>query len=106
MAPVPIAERLRQFDDCRADLLALAYRMLGDFGRAEDLVQEAWLRGPPSDAPPESRRGLLITIVPRLCLNELSSARARREESRPDRLPEPIDLGEGGISRSERLEQI
>lgn len=106
MAPEPIAERLRQFDDCRADLLALAYRMLGDFGRAEDLVQEAWLRWQTLDVAPESPRGLLITIVTRLCLNELSSARARREESRPDRLPEPIDLGEGGLSRSERLEQI
>lgn len=32
------------FESCRADLLALAYRMLGELGRAEDAVQEAWVR--------------------------------------------------------------
>ena len=39
-----------------------------------------------------SPRAYLVTLVTRLCLNELDSARSRREESRADRLPEPIDL--------------
>ena len=105
MASTP-ADPLAQFDACRAELLALAYRMLGDLGRAEDVMQEAWLRWQTVVVPPDSPRAFLITIVTRLCLNELGSARARREEMRPDRLPEPIDLVAGGISRSERLEQI
>ena len=105
MASTP-ADPLAHFDACRADLLALAYRMLGDLGRAEDVVQDAWLRWQTVATPPDSPRALLITIVTRLCLTELGSARARREESRPDRLPEPIDLVAGGMSRSERLEQI
>ena len=42
----------------------------------------------------------------RLCLNELDSARARREESRGDRLPEPVQLGELGLDRVETVEQV
>jgi RNA polymerase sigma-70 factor (ECF subfamily) len=44
--------------------------------------------------------------VTRLCLNELESARSRREESRSDRLPEPVDLNAGGLDRIELLDQI
>jgi RNA polymerase sigma-70 factor, ECF subfamily len=94
------------FEACRHELVALAYRMLGDLGRAEDMTQEAWLRWQGHEGEVESPRAFLITVVTRLCLDELGSARARREESRPDRLPEPVDLEEGGIARVERLEQI
>ena len=45
-------------------------------------------------------------MVTRLCLNELASARARREESRPDRLPKPITLDESGIGRVETVDRI
>ncbi len=44
MAARPIDARLAAFDACRRDLFALSYRMLGDVGRAQDMVQEAWLR--------------------------------------------------------------
>ena len=100
------ARRLAAFETCRPDLVALAYRMLGDMGRAEDMVQEAWLRWQDSDVEADSPKAFLVTIVTRLCLNELGSARSRREESRSDRLPEPIDLDQGGLSRIERLEHI
>jgi RNA polymerase sigma-70 factor (ECF subfamily) len=73
-------------------MLALAYRMLGDVGRAQDMVQEAWLRWHHRDVEVDSPKAFLVTVVTRLCLNELTSARARREESRSDRLPEPVDL--------------
>ena len=106
MASSSSTRRLAAFQACRPDLVALAYRMLGDMGRAEDTVQEAWLRWQDADVEPDSPRAYLITIVTRLCLNELGSARARREESRGDRLPEPVDLDRGGLSRVERLEQI
>lgn len=100
------ANRLQAFESCRHELVALAYRMLGDFGRAEDMVQETWLRWQEYEGEARSPRAFLVAAVTRLCLNELSSARARREESRSDRLPEPIDLDGGGIGRLERLEQI
>ncbi|APR79619.1 RNA polymerase sigma-70 factor [Minicystis rosea] len=100
------ARRLAEFEACRHDLVALAYRMLGDMGRAEDMVQEAWLRWERHDVAADSPKAYLTTVVTRLCLNELDSARARREESRPDRLPEPVDLDEGGLAHVERLDEI
>jgi RNA polymerase sigma-70 factor (ECF subfamily) len=48
----------------------------------------------------------LLTIVTRLCLNELDSARARREEGRADRLPEPVDLDDAGIDPGEVPEHV
>jgi len=104
-APPSLADALT-FQAHRPALLALAYRMLGDMGRAEDTVQEAWLRWHGCDPEPDSPRAWLVTVVTRLCLNELDSARARREEMRGDRLPEPVDLEEGGIGRLEALEQV
>jgi len=99
-------EDLAVFESHRPALVALAYRMLGDVGRAQDMVQEAWLRWHGRDVEVESPKAFLATIVTRLCLNELDSARARREESRSDRLPEPVNLAEGGMSRLEDLEQL
>jgi len=109
IAPAP-SRRLSAFEAHRADLVALAYRMLGDLGRAEDMVQETWLRwerqGVGQPVEPDSPRAYLVTIVTRLCLNELDSARARREESRADRLPEPVDLQAGSLSQVEQLEEV
>jgi RNA polymerase sigma-70 factor (ECF subfamily) len=100
------ADDLAVFESHRALLVAHAYRMLGDLGRAEDMVQEAWLRWDGRQVEVESPRAYLVTLVTRLCINELDSARARREESRSDRLPEPVDLDEGGIGRVELLHQV
>ncbi len=94
------------FEEQRARLTALAYRMLGDVERAEDIVQEAWLRWQGHHERVDSPPAFLVTIVTRLCLNELGSARARREESRSDRLPEPVSLDEGTLGRIEALEQV
>src|SRR5882672_6904935 len=97
---------LATFEALRPDLVALAYRMLGDVGRAQDMVQEAWLRWHHRDVEVDSPKAFLVTVVTRLCLNELYSARARREESRSDRLPEPVDLEEGGMAPLAELEQL
>jgi RNA polymerase sigma-70 factor (ECF subfamily) len=94
------------FEQHRPTLLALAYRMLGDVARAEDAVQDAWLRWQDRAEVVDTPRAFLIKVVTRLCLNELGSARARREEARGDRLPEPVDLAEAGIDRVESLDQI
>lgn len=99
-------DRLQAFESNRSYLVALAYRMLGDVSRAEDMVQEAWLRWQTATAEIESPRAYLVTVVTRLCLQELGSARARREESRSDRLPEPVDLDASGFSSVERVEQV
>jgi len=97
---------LAVFESHRALLVAHAYRMLGDLGRAEDIVQEGWLRWDGRRVEVDSPRAYLVTLVTRLCLNELDSAKTRREESRSDRLPEPIDLDQGGIGRVETLDQV
>ena len=99
-------DRLQDFASNRAYLVALAYRMLGDVGRAEDMVQEAWLRWQAAAPEVESPRAYLVTVVTRLCLQELGSARARKEESRSDRLPEPVDLEAGGLGSVERIERV
>jgi len=93
------------FESHRPALLALAYRMLGEMARAEDVVQDAWLRWQ-GQVNVESPKAFLLTTVARLCMDELGSARARREESRSDRLPEPVDLDRTGIGRVEMLDEI
>jgi len=100
------ARDLDAFEACRPALLALAYRMLGDLARAEDLVQEGWIRWSRGGAQVEAPAAYLWRTVTHLCLNELASARARREESRGDRLPEPIDLTRGGLDRVEALDRL
>lgn len=93
MPAEPSETRLQAFQAQRPALVALAYRMLGDMARAEDMAQEAWVRWQHVTDEVDSPRAYLLTTVTRLCLNELDSARSRREESRGDRLPEPVELG-------------
>jgi RNA polymerase sigma-70 factor (ECF subfamily) len=64
----------------RAYLVDLAYRMVGDVGVAEDLVQEAFSRLVRMDGI-EDERGWLIVVTSRLCLDHVGSARVRREQS-------------------------
>jgi RNA polymerase sigma-70 factor (ECF subfamily) len=74
-----MAER---FEENRAHLRAVAYRMLGSTTEAEDAVQEAWLRLGRSDTSDvENLRGWLTTVVARVCLDLLRSRKSRREES-------------------------
>ncbi len=79
------------FETFRPLLFAIAYRMLGSAMEAEDIVQEAYLRY--SATPPEHIRSLkpfLSTVVTRLCLDQLKSARAQRETYFGPWLPEPV----------------
>jgi RNA polymerase sigma-70 factor (ECF subfamily) len=94
------------FEVHRPALLALAYRMLGDLGRAEDVVQDAWMRWQGHASDVDAPRSFLLKVVTRLCLNEMGSARARREESRGDRLPEPVDLDQTDFGRVEMLDRV
>jgi RNA polymerase sigma-70 factor (ECF subfamily) len=93
------------FESQRPALVRLAYRMLGDLGRAQDIVQDAWLRWQRLEDPVDAPKALLTKMVTRQCLNELGSARARQEESRSNRLPEPV-RGEVEEDAVERADQI
>jgi RNA polymerase sigma-70 factor (ECF subfamily) len=79
------------FERARPRLLRLAYSELGDVGEAEDVVQDAWLRLARADAEAiENLDGWLTTVVARLALDRLRSARARRESYVGPWLPEPL----------------
>jgi RNA polymerase sigma factor (sigma-70 family) len=91
-----------QFETHRAHLRAVAYRMLGSTGEADDAVQEAWLRVSRSGtAGVENLGGWLTTIVSRVCLDMLRSRRSRREaplEESDVRMPDPI------VGREDRVD--
>ncbi len=79
------------FEPIRRRLLGLAYRMLGSMSDAEDAVQEAYLRWHGVDRDHVSDpRAFLMTTITRICLDMLTSARARRETYVGPWLPEPI----------------
>lgn len=88
---VVAATRAEQFDALRPLLFGIAYRMLGSVQDAEDIVQDAYLRW---EAAPEtaiaSPKAYLSTIVTRLCLDHLRSARVQREQYVGPWLPEPL----------------
>ena len=75
----------------RSSLLALAYQMLGELDAAEDIVQEAWLRWNKVDQTVIRSPGAWLTsVVTRLSIDQLRSARVRRETYTGPWLPEPI----------------
>jgi RNA polymerase sigma-70 factor (ECF subfamily) len=79
------------FEPYRRRLLGLAYRMLGSMADAEDAVQETYLRWHATDRDRVSDpRAFLMTTTTRICLDMLTSARARREEYVGPWLPEPV----------------
>jgi RNA polymerase sigma-70 factor (ECF subfamily) len=82
---------MQSFEEHRARLFSIAYRMLGSKAEAEDMVQEAFLRwqAAPRDEV-ESERAYLTTVITRLCLDQMKSARARRETYVGTWLPEPM----------------
>jgi RNA polymerase sigma-70 factor (ECF subfamily) len=88
----------QRFEANRAHLHAIAYRMLGSLGDADDAVQEAWLRLGRVDASGiENLGGWLTTIVARLCLDILRSRQIRREA--PERGQERQAGGADGLEQ-------
>ncbi|AGT09921.1 RNA polymerase sigma factor SigJ [Paracoccus aminophilus] len=77
------------FEGERRRLMALAYRMTGSVAESEDLVQQAWLRFAQAEGVEDSARWM-STVVTRLALDHLKSARVRREAYVGAWLPEPI----------------
>jgi RNA polymerase sigma-70 factor (ECF subfamily) len=79
------------FNSHRPLLFSIAYRMLGSASDAEDVLQDAWLRYRNADGSSiRSPKAFATTIVTRLCLDRLKSARATREEYVGPWLPEPV----------------
>jgi RNA polymerase sigma factor (sigma-70 family) len=92
-----------RFEDHRAHLKAVAYRMLGSASDAEDAVQESWLRLSRSGASGvENIRAWLTTVVARVCLNILRDRKARREETWDVAAPSLV-LADDPIAESEAL---
>jgi len=88
---------LATFDQYRGLLFSIAYRMLGSVADAEDILQEAFIRWQQSQQEEiRSPRAFLVTIVSRLCVNHLQSARVQREQYVGQWLPEPIVTGSEG----------
>jgi RNA polymerase sigma-70 factor (ECF subfamily) len=91
VAPDTDSARLTAFNQYRALLFSIAYRMVGSVTDAEDLLQETFIRWQQAtDSDIRSPKAFLITIVSRLCINHLQSARAQREEYVGQWLPEPL----------------
>ena len=79
------------FEEYRAQLRAVAYRLLGSLSEADDAVQETWLRLSRSDVSEvENLRGWLTTVVTRICLDMLRARSARREYPLDGYVPDPI----------------
>jgi len=93
------------FEEHRRRLFGIAYRMLGSVADAEDMVQETFLRWQKSrPAEIKSTEAWLVTVITRLCLNHLKSARVQREEYVGVWLPEPL-VAEGSPNPRENAEQ-
>ena len=98
------SNRLAAFEQHRGLLFSIAYRMLGSVADAEDTVQDAFIRWQrASELDIRSPKAFLVTIVSRLCINQLQSARVQRESYVGEWLPEPL-VTEPGSNASEILQ--
>ncbi|HXX60268.1 MAG TPA: sigma-70 family RNA polymerase sigma factor [Candidatus Sulfotelmatobacter sp.] len=96
-----LAER---FEEQRAHLRAVAYRMLGSLSEADDAVQDAWLRASRAGSGDVTNLGgWLTTIVARVCLNMLRARARRREESLEARVPDPVVSPASGLRPEDEL---
>jgi RNA polymerase sigma-70 factor (ECF subfamily) len=91
-----------RFEEHRAHLRAVAYRMLGSLTEADDAVQDTWLRLSRAGASEvHNLGGWLTTVVARVCLNMLRARHTRREESLGVHLPDPVVSPEGTLHPEE-----
>jgi RNA polymerase sigma factor (sigma-70 family) len=90
-------DRAERFEEHRAHLRSVAYRMLGSLSEADDAVQEAWIRFDRTDTSGvENLAGWLTTVVSRVSLNILRSRRTRREDPLGPHMPDVILDRPGG----------
>ncbi|AVV41777.1 RNA polymerase sigma-70 factor [Streptomyces sp. ID05-04B] len=95
-----------RFEAARPRLGAIAYRLLGSASEAEDAVQETFLRWQAADVERvEVPEAWLTKVLTNLCLNQLTSARARRETYVGQWLPEPLLAGDPMLGPADTAEQ-
>ncbi|WP_182901003.1 RNA polymerase sigma-70 factor [Microbispora sp. H10830] len=100
------ADDVDRFEASRPRLEAIAYRLLGSAGEAEDAVQETFLRWQAADVGLiEVPEAWLTKVLTNLCLNQLTSARARRETYVGQWLPEPLLAGDPMLGPADTAEQ-
>ncbi|MEU9474479.1 RNA polymerase sigma-70 factor [Streptomyces sp. NPDC048191] len=97
---------VHRFEASRPRLEAIAYRLLGSASEAEDAVQETFLRWQAADVDRvEVPEAWLTKVLTNLCLNQLTSARARRETYVGQWLPEPLLAGDPMLGPADTAEQ-
>ncbi|MFE5189500.1 RNA polymerase sigma-70 factor [Streptomyces sp. NPDC056628] len=97
---------VERFEAARPRLEAIAYRLLGSASEAEDAVQETFLRWQAADVERvEVPEAWLTKVLTNLCLNQLGSARARRETYVGQWLPEPLLAGDPMLGPADTAEQ-
>src|SRR5688572_15298635 len=95
-----------RFEAFRPRLEAIGYRLLGSASEAEDAVQETFLRWQAADTGRiEVPEAWLTKVLTNLCLNQLTSARARRETYVGEWLPEPLLAGDRMLGPADTAEQ-
>ncbi len=92
-------------EELRPLMLSIAYRMVGSYSEAEDLVQEAFLRLHEA-GDVESTKAWLTTVTTRLAIDHLRSARVRREQYPGNWLPEPVAADPAPEAAAERAESL
>jgi RNA polymerase sigma-70 factor (ECF subfamily) len=100
-------DAMQAFEAHRPLMFSIAYRMMGSAMEAEDIVQEAYLRY--QKVLPEaidSHKAFLTTVVTRLCINALNSARSQRETYIGPWLPEPMLTSDSDSSAAAQQEKI
>ena len=108
------AQTAAVYQELKPLMFSIAYRMLGSVTDAEDIVQDAFLRyhrAVADSGQPESLKAYLSAITTRLCIDQLRSARSRREAYVGEWLPEPLltrpaGLGQPPIDPAEHAEQV
>jgi RNA polymerase sigma factor (sigma-70 family) len=104
---VPLTvDDVERFESCRPRLEAIAYRLLGSADEAQDVVQDTFLRWHAADVDRiEVPEAWLTKVLTNLCLNQLTSARARREAYVGRWLPEPLLAGDPMLGPADTAEQ-
>ncbi|MEV6270860.1 RNA polymerase sigma factor SigJ [Kribbella sp. NPDC051936] len=103
---IGVVDEVAEFEQQRPRLFGIAYRMLGEATEAEDVVQDAYLRWRSGHGPVQTPAAWLTTVVTNLCINRLTSARARRERYVGPWLPEPLATGNDPQELVERRDTV
>ena len=95
------------FDDHRRLLTSVAYRVLGRWSDAEDVVQDAWLRWSAADyASVEDPKAFLVTVTTRLAIDQLRKAQTRKESYVGPWLPEPVLTRDGADTAPDAADRV